>query len=102
MAYYGTTHLKDNNSEEFLRSRGFTLVSSCSPKSVWICPDAEPLFLDPNTIIKSDSDIYKILCKCVYDKAYFHGKEHSLESVYKLFRDTILTKEDLTNHYPEY
>lgn len=102
MEHYGTTRLNDYKSEEFLLSRGFALVSSCSHKSVWICVNAEPLFLDPNTIIKSDSDIYQIICKHVYDKAYFHGKEHSLESVYKLFRDTILTKEDLTNHCPEY
>ena len=101
MACYRDTPLKDKLSEDFLRSRGWHRISSCSPKSVWLCP-AEALFLDVDSIIRSDNDIYKELVKTVYDKAYLHGKEHSLELVYRLFRDTILTEEEVNNHTPEY
>ena len=91
MAHYVERHLKDEKSEEFLKSKGFVLVPSTSG-SQWLSHTVT-LFLKEDSQIRCDYELHKF----IYDMAYADGKEEgkteAISAIQRMIFQTVFPPE---------
>jgi hypothetical protein len=95
MACLSKVNLKYKASEEFLYSRGFTLIASCSQLSNWTCGHIN-LFLSVDEIITSDMDIYSKITADSYKIGIINGKRMALNAITNSL-SSIVFPQELTN-----